>query len=310
MGGPASRPFRARPLALFLALVLLALMGWLGWQIGRMMATPESTARPALWRISQGDRQAYLFGTIHAVPRGEVWLSPQIERAMGRSDRLLLEVTGLDTERRSRATFEKLGRSPRLPPVETRLSESDAAHYRTLRGRHASLHGLDRYESWAAALLLNAAASSNLDLSPADAGESVFAERFARQRKPIQGLETIQGQLGLFDRLTERDQRLLLAQAVREADDAPRLYTQLHDAWARGDVARLERQFLAPLAAAPGLRRVLIDDRNRRWADVIDADLKRQGGILFVAVGAGHLLGKGSVQDRLAERGWHVERIQ
>jgi uncharacterized protein YbaP (TraB family) len=310
MSGPAPRPRRARPLAPLLALVLLALMGWLGWQIGRMMAPPESTARPPLWRISKGDRQAYLFGTIHAVPRGETWLSPQIEAAMTRSDRLLLEVTGLDTERRTRGTFEQLGRSPGLPPVETRLSASDAAHYRKLKGRDASLHGLDRYESWAVALLLNAAASSNLELSPADAGEAVFADRFARTRKPIRGLETIQRQLGLFDRLPEHDQRLLLTQAVREADEAPRLYAQLHEAWARGDLATLERQFLAPLAATPGLRRVLIDDRNRRWVDVIDADLKRHGGTLFVAVGAGHLIGKGSLQDRLATHGWHVERIQ
>jgi uncharacterized protein len=310
MSGPAPRPLRARPLALLLALVLLALMGWLGWQIGRMMAPPQSTARPALWLVSKGDRQAYLFGTIHAVPRGETWLSPEIEKAMGRSDRLLLEVTGLDAERRTRGTFEQLGRSPGLPPVETRLNPGDAAHFRTLKGRHASLHGMDRYESWAVALLISAAASSNLDLSSADAGETVFADRFTKQRKPVRGLETIQGQLGLFDRLPERDQRLLLAQSVREADDAPRLYTQLHDAWARGDVATLERQFLAPLAAAPGLRHVLIDERNRRWAAYIDADVTRRGGTLFVAVGAGHLLGKGSVQARLAERGWRVHRVQ
>lgn len=301
---------RARPLALFLALVLLALMGWLGWQIGRMMVPTENTARPALWRISKGDREAYLFGTIHAVPRGETWLSPQIARSMGRSDRLLLEVTGLDAERRSRATFEQLGRSPGLPPVEARLNPADATHFRTLKGRHASLHDVDRYESWAVALLLNAAASSNLGLSSADAGETLFADRFTKQRKPIHGLETIQGQLGLFDRLPERDQRLLLTQAVREADDTPRLYTQLHDAWARGDVATLERQFLAPLAAAPGLHHVLIDERNRRWAAFIDADLDRRGGTLFVAVGAGHLLGRDSVQARLAERGWRVERLQ
>jgi uncharacterized protein YbaP (TraB family) len=305
------RSLRARPLVILLALVAFAALALIGWRLGEHWNQPEVTARPALWHIVKGDRQAWLFGTIHAVPQGERWFSPAIARAADSSDRLILEVTGLDAERRSRAIFERLGRSPGLPAMAARLTPADAAQYRTLAQRHpAAFHGLDGYESWAAALLVNASASSNLLLSADEAGEALFTHRFAQVRKPIQGLETIEQQLGLFDRLPEADQRLLLAQAVREADEAAQQYTDLHDAWARGDIGRLERQFLAPLASAPGLRRTLIDARNRRWALAIEADLVRRGGTAFVAVGAGHLLGPKSVQAHLAARGWQVVRVQ
>lgn len=308
MAEDAIRPLRAR-LALFgLVALLLAGLAWIGWQIGR---PSEVTARPALWHMSKGKAQAWLFGTVHAVPADRPWLSPRIAAAAAQSDRLVLEVTGLDAERRSRTVFEKLGRSPGLPPIQARLAPADITPYQAFAARHAAaLHGIDGYESWAAALLLHAAASSGLSLTSEQAGEAVLARRFAKDGKPVQGLETIEGQLGLFDRLPEADQRLLLGQAAREAEEAPRLYADLYRAWAAGDLARLERQFLAPLATAPGLRKVLLDGRNARWSRAIDADLGRGGDTVFIAVGAGHLLGPASLQAHLARLGWRIERVQ
>lgn len=300
-----------QPRFILMALTLLAALAALGWWIGQRAIESDVTARPALWRVSQGAREAYLFGTIHAVPRGERWLSPVIARAAERSDALILEVTGLESERRNRATFERLGRSPDLPAVGARLGDADAQRFTDLAQRYpAELRHLARYESWAAALLINAAASSGLSLSAENAGEAVLSHKFAQAGKPIEGLETIEGQLGLFDKLSEADQRLLLAQAVQEAGDAPRLYRALHDAWARGDLASLEAQFLVPFARAPMLRHVLIDARNRRWSQLIDRRLRTRQGVPFIAVGAGHMIGAQGLPARLAALGWQVERLQ
>jgi len=49
---------------------------------------------------------------------------------------------------------------------------------------------------------------------------------------------------------------------------------------------------------------------NRRWARLLDRDLSEGSGTAFVAVGAGHLLGEDSLQARLTELGWRVERIE
>ena len=299
----------ARPLLIAFALALLAGLAWLGWEFGRPASGPPP--KPALWRIEKDGRQAYLFGTIHAVPRGEPWLTPPITAALDRSDRLFLEVTGLDAERSSHAIFERLGRSPALPALEARLPADDVAQWRALAARHPDqLGNLDGYESWAAALLVSAAASSDLLLSSNDAAEAVLARRFAQQGKPIRGLETIEGQLGIFDTLPEIAQRDLLSQSVREAHDAAILYRDLHEAWATGDLAALESQFLAPLARSPLLWRTLVDRRNRQWAVLLDRDLGAQGGVAFVAVGAGHLLGEASLQARLSALGWRVERLE
>lgn len=304
-------PSVRQPRFILAMLALLSAMIVLGWWIGHRTADAGVTARPALWRVWQGDREAYLFGTIHAVPRNERWLSSAIARAAERSDLLLLEVTDLETERRSRATFERLGRSQDLPAITARLDAADASRFSRLEQRYpAELRHLARYESWAAALLINAAASSALSLSSRNAGEAVLSAMFAKAGKPVEGLETIAGQLGLFDTLPETDQRLLLTQAVREANDAAHLYRTLYNAWASGDIADLQRQFLDPFARAPNLWNVLVVARNQQWSALIDHRLRTRPGVIFVAVGAGHLIGTQSVQARLTALGWQVERLQ
>ena len=60
--------------------------------------------------------------------------------------------------------------------------------------------------------------------------------------------------------------------------------------------------------AAPVLYKRLLTDRNTRWAKWIDGRLK-QPGTVFVAVGAGHLAGRDSVQAQLRKRGIKARRL-
>jgi uncharacterized protein YbaP (TraB family) len=284
------------------ALVVVVLAG-LAWEMRPV------TARPALWHISRGDRQAWLFGTIHAVPTGARWLSPRIETAVEASDILVLEAAGLEAERNDRRVFEALGRSPGLAPVAARLSPADRTRLEALRRTSPeALHDLDAYESWAAALLIGAA--SNSGATSEGAPEATLENQFRDRGRPVRGLETIAAQLGRFDTLPEADQAELLRQSIEDAADAPRDYRQLYDRWAAGDLAALEAQFLTPMVRFPHLQAVLIDQRNALWAQTIDKLLRENRKTLFVAVGAGHLLGLGSVQARLARQGWKVVRVQ
>lgn len=298
---------------LVLALAPLALLLWLGWHYSTPTeVNPEDvTARPALWKATKGDASLWLFGTIHVVPKNAPWLSPAVAKAVDDSDQLYLEVTGLDAERKSRAVFEKLGRGTTQPPITARLGEANIEHYRQLQQHHGKLlKELDAYDSWAAALLINAAAASEMALSSTAAGEAVFAQKFTAAKKPIRGLETIEEQLGIFDGLSEGDQRQLLSQSIAEADSAPKVYTALHSAWAQGDTDRLEREFNAAVLQNPGLRGALVDGRNTRWALHLDQALGDHAGTTLAAVGIGHLIGDRSVQVQLQALGWQITRVQ
>jgi uncharacterized protein YbaP (TraB family) len=53
---------------------------------------------------------------------------------------------------------------------------------------------------------------------------------------------------------------------------------------------------------------VLVDRRNAAWAATLQHRLARPG-TSFVAVGAGHLAGHGSLIELLRARGLHVQRV-
>jgi uncharacterized protein len=54
---------------------------------------------------------------------------------------------------------------------------------------------------------------------------------------------------------------------------------------------------------------LLLTNRNRAWAEWIAARLDKPG-VVFMAVGAGHLAGEQSVQAQLAARGIASSRVQ
>jgi uncharacterized protein len=55
--------------------------------------------------------------------------------------------------------------------------------------------------------------------------------------------------------------------------------------------------------------KVMFSDRNAAWAEWVDARLDKPGTV-FMAVGAGHLAGKDSVQTFLDRRGIKTERVK
>ncbi|WP_010164632.1 TraB/GumN family protein [Sphingomonas sp. PAMC 26617] len=266
---------------------------------------PPVDARPALWRVSDGDTTIWLLGTIHALPPGVRWETPEVARAIAAADTLILEVPPATAD--AHAQFETIARRPGLPPLAARVTPAD----RQVLARGIAAAGLTEadlqgYKTWGAALVIGAAGGHSSDAS-ADRGiEPVLTARFAG--RTIGALETREGQLRLFDRLPAAAQKALLRDAARDALDPARGYQTLLAAWVKGDAAALAAT-LDLVRGDPTLAQPLIAQRNRRWASAILRRMARPGRVL-VAVGAGHLVGPGSVIDLLRAHGVRVARVE
>jgi hypothetical protein len=122
------------------------------------------------------------------------------------------------------------------------------------------------------------------------------------------GLETAEGQLGLFDHLPEPEQRLLLGSAITDAGGAQDEIRALLKAWEAGDVERIRAEF-DDGSLSPELEAVLLTRRNQAWADWL-AKRAAQPGAVFVAVGAAHMAGPNSLIALLQARGLTVRRVE
>lgn len=270
----------------------------------------EKTGAPALWRADGPAGPVWLFGSIHALPEGVRWQTDALDQAAAASDRLVIEVLGLEDPRLIAEAFARLGTSDGQPPLSARVDAPLLNRARELQSESGiSDRQMGSLESWAAALTFANVATRPLELSGERGVEQILSARFRDRAKPVVALETVEQQLGYFDRLPADDQRALLAAVVRDSDDSIANFRTLLARWLDGDVAGLAETADTGILSRPEIRAAILTGRNRDWARQIDA-MVRRGERPLVVVGAAHLAGPDSVQAELAARGYVVERLQ
>ena len=266
-------------------------------------------ARPALFVVQDADTTIWLFGTIHLLPAGIDWQTPAMRDAVARSDLLVTEIPNGQLQGGA-ATFEKIAYAKTLPPELTRVSPNQRrALLRALDAAGLTLAEADHLKTWAIATLIGGGAARAMDATRDNGVETVLASAFADAHKPQAGLESLTGQLGLFDTLPESEQRALLSSSLANLADPKRGYQATLDSWRRGDVAAMAASFDPAFGNHPLLEETLVTARNRRWVNWIAGRMRAPGTIL-VAVGAGHLSGPKSVIAMLQARGFAVRRVE
>jgi uncharacterized protein YbaP (TraB family) len=281
---------------LFAALALTALVA----------CSRPDVAKPAMWELTgPGGEHAWLFGTIHMLPREADWRSREVDQALAGADMLVLEIAAIEDTGAMGAVFTELAQTPGQPPLSQRVDPKVRPAleklYAETKAQDATFANL---ETWAAALTLAQLANKQ---GQSDYGIDLALTK-AAPKLPRAELEGTRKQLSIFDRLPEQDQRDLLNAALRdnrgEADEA-----QLAEAWRKGDMATIARETHTGILADPELRKALYTDRNADWIVQIEAMLKK-GHRPFIAVGAAHLAADDGVPALLQKRGWKVVRVQ
>jgi hypothetical protein len=276
-------------------------------------APPPPTAvlpanpNPPLWVMKDDDTIIYLFGTIHFLKPDVDWFDDLIKVSFDQSDELVLEVEDLSPAETltlvRQLAIDQSGKS-----LRSKLSpETRAAYEAVLNTLGLPLESFDPNKPWFAA--------TNLSLIPLikdgyrqDIGAEAVLRSAARAAgKPVIALETTEQQLRLFDSLPADTQLSYLELTVKSAAQLVYSTDQALVHWARGDTDGLARWVIDGIGDEITYN-VLLRNRNADWADQLSVRMTKPGTV-FVAVGAGHLIGRDSVQKMLIERGFKVERI-
>jgi len=262
--------------------------------------------RPALWKVSDEDTTIYLFGTVHILPAGIDWYNGKVATAFEDSQQLVTEIVEDGTPKTG--MMEKAA----LPPgqnLRAMLPAADKTRYEAALAQLGMPAGsLDRYEPWLAALVLSIAPLSKAGFAPENGVDQALGARAKTYGLAHDGLETYDYQLDLFDSLPLATQKVYLAQVVKDLPQVRTQIEQMTDAWKRGDAEKLA-ELMNAQEDYPGMFEILLTNRNKAWAGWIKQRMQ-QPGTVFLAVGAGHLAGAGSLQDQLAQQGLKAERVQ
>jgi uncharacterized protein YbaP (TraB family) len=161
---------------------------------------------------------------------------------------------------------------------------------------------------WMVALMIEAMEWQKAGLDPELGLDKHFYDEAKNDSKGIQGLETADDQLSIFDTMTMDQQDHMLAQTIKDIDTEQAEMSKMMAAWKAGDVASVERVVLKGLKEDPVLYQRLLVGRNKNWMPKIEALFARRGHALLV-VGAAHLVGPDGLVAMLKAKGYAVEQM-
>jgi uncharacterized protein YbaP (TraB family) len=248
---------------------------------------PVEQAQPAMFMVRDADTTIYLFGTFHALDGRTQWLNREVRDAFESSGELVLET--LIPEGPAVTISGRPGlpiRPPSVTPSASFLATTKMA--------------------------IDAGQSQGMEV--ANGADMVLRHIAESEGKPVEGLETLEFQLNMFNSLPPATAPKATAPGPTQANgsapinDLSRAMIDMESAWKRGDQSVFVHMLNQLRNASPDTYRMMFSERNARWADWVAARL-RTPGTVFIAVGAGHLAGSDSVLVRLAEKGIPSTRV-
>jgi uncharacterized protein YbaP (TraB family) len=273
----------------------------------------QSAATPSrnfIWKVTGATGAFYLVGSVHLLTEDYYPLSPALDAAFADSD-LLVEEADLGELEAPASQFKMLTRGM-LPSGQSLDTVLSPATYALVSKRIAALgipiEPLKRFKPWMLALTLVQLEWQKAGFDGSLGLDRHFYDRAKALGRPVQGLETVDYQLSLFDGMTLEDQDRMLAESIEDFDAERKNMVALIDAWKAGDARTVERLLLSELKDDPVMFERLLTARNRNWVPKIDA-LVAQGRRAFVVVGAAHLVGPDGLLEMFKAKGYKVEQL-
>ena len=269
--------------------------------------------RGALFKVSGHNHTMYLFGTIH-MGRPEFFpLDKSVTQALAASTTLALEIDPTVQTAELAAAVQRTALS--TPAIAAAMPPALGPRLK----RHLEAFGAPatlstQIKPWMLLITLTSAEYARLGYRPDLGIDAHLATLAHKQNIKVIGLETIESQLALFDRLPVADQWTILDETLASLDsgEARQEVESVTDGWARADHATLDALALKyekdQRLSSQILQRRFLTERNRPMADKL-ADLLARENKTMAAIGLMHLIGKDSLPALLRAKGLKVEQL-
>jgi uncharacterized protein YbaP (TraB family) len=274
-----------------------------------LSAHPLAQTRAFAFKATRGQGAVYLVGSVHMLTSDFYPLAPSLDAAFKDSD-LLVEEADLNEMLSPNTQFSMLqkGMLPAGQTIEQVVSPATLALINKHTGGAIPLEALKQFKPWFLAMTLEALEWQSAGFDASLGLDKHFFDRAQTEGKAIQGLETTDFQISLFDGMTKDQQDRFLAETLQGVDKEKASVTRLTGAWKNGDVATIERLVMDDVKSNPVIYDRLLVARNRTWLPKIEALVSRPRRA-FVVVGAAHLVGPDGIVAMLKARGYTVTQL-
>jgi hypothetical protein len=122
------------------------------------------------------------------------------------------------------------------------------------------------------------------------------------------GLESIEYQFDIVDKVSIEDQLTLLMEGTKEQEDGKDQFAQMVDLYKNQQLNTLYELTISESTGIDNFKTDFLDTRNSNWVPIIEESIKDSS--VFIAVGAGHLAGETGVISLLQAHGYTVTALK
>jgi uncharacterized protein YbaP (TraB family) len=136
--------------------------------------------------------------------------------------------------------------------------------------------------------------------------ENVLTKMAKEANKPIGQLETFEFQMAIFDSIPYKRQLEMLMESVKDKEEGKKEFEALVIAYKKQDVAEIHNLMMQE-ETMKEFADLFFYSRNKNWVPIIKTMASENS--VFIAFGAGHLVGDGGVIELLKNEGFTVEPV-
>src|SRR5438552_5587959 len=187
--------------------------------VGTLSTHPLAQSRAFAWKATRGQGAVYLVGSVHMLTTDFYPLAPALDAAFKDSD-LLVEEADLAEMLSPNTQFSMLskGMLPAGQTIDKVVSPATMALINQHVGGALPIEALKQFKPWFLAMTLEALEWQQAGFDASLGLDKHFFDRAQVDGKTIQGLETTDFQISLFDGMTREQQDRFLAETLKSVD--------------------------------------------------------------------------------------------
>ena len=260
-----------------------------------------------LWEISgkKVKSPSYIFGTMHLIPKEQFLFPESLQDKVKNADLLVMEISGLSEQMKGMQLM--MLEEGNLFDFFTEEQADSIFTYSEENLGYTEEQLKTMFGKMKPFVLIQLMTKNSFGESPASYEMSL--EKIAKENETsVEGLETIEEQMALFDNIPMEEQVEMVMSSLRNADSSAVETQKLIDAYLNQDIDSLHRYMKQSDSEMSGFEDDFLNKRNKNWIPLIKQYIKKNK--TFIAVGAGHLGGEKGVIELLRQEGYTLTPIE
>lgn len=276
---------------------------------GPLPALEEGTNNSLLWMVTKNDSQdtSFVFGTMHIIQKEFFFFPDVLKDVISASDLVVLEI-GEELNNPFKAM-----NLLKLEEGKTMFDFFNEAQTDSLLTWAQNEMGLSEetfrstFGNMKPFVIVSAASAGDM-LKDSESYERTIMKIQKEKEIKLEGLETLEEQMSIFDDLTDEEQAKMVMEAIKADDEANKELQEMIRLYTTQNIDSMYLMIHNDSDAIANKESEFLDDRNVKWIPKMEKMMKNKR--VFFAVGAAHLGGDIGVLELLRKEGFSVTPVK